>query len=164
MSGWLDTLFGNLPPQPKRPPSRGATFGAAYQDMPTSQNIDDRTVPGANVFPSRPHDQLRRMQVNPFGQTYNSDQWDYLQNHLPGGQPPTTPLQDPDTVLDPSIMAHIRAAQPQQPVPYWMQPNKLPGGPRTGPQISSQPPSQQPASQPSFQQLIDFLQSQGGAS
>ena len=32
MTGWLDTLFGNLPPQPKRPPSRGAMLGmGGYQ-------------------------------------------------------------------------------------------------------------------------------------
>ena len=35
MTGWLDTLFGNLPPQPKRPASRGAMPGLQpYQQMP----------------------------------------------------------------------------------------------------------------------------------
>ena len=42
MSGWLDWVFGNLPPPPRQPSSRGATFGANYQGLPTSSRIDDR--------------------------------------------------------------------------------------------------------------------------
>jgi hypothetical protein len=59
MSGWQDWIFGNLPPSPgepigpkgvgsfpsgppARPTSRGATFGANYQALPTSSHIDDR--------------------------------------------------------------------------------------------------------------------------
>ena len=38
MSGWLDTLFGNLPPQPARPTSRGALLGmGGYQQMPDAK-------------------------------------------------------------------------------------------------------------------------------
>ena len=110
MAGVWETLFGSSPP-PAHPASRGMTFGANYQGMPASQNIEDRTAPGANVFPSRPHDQLNRNRIGPYGQTYNLDQYSWLQNNLPGGQPPTTSLQDPNLALDPSITANIKDAQ-----------------------------------------------------
>ena len=56
MSGWQNSIFGNLPPTgepipsgpPARPPSRGTTFGANYQGLPTSPNIDDRRQDPAN--------------------------------------------------------------------------------------------------------------------
>jgi hypothetical protein len=86
--------------------------------MPWAANVEDRTVPGANVFPSRPHDELGRLKRNPFGATYNMDQWDYLQHTLPGGQPPVTPLADPSFSLDPSIFARAKAAR-YGPPPGW---------------------------------------------
>ena len=43
MSGWTDWIFGNLPPMPARPTSRGALLGAGYQGMPDmNASIDDR--------------------------------------------------------------------------------------------------------------------------
>jgi hypothetical protein len=126
MSGWWDSIFGNLPPMPSRPTSRGSTFGAAYQGMPSSANIEDRRTAN-NVFPSRPHDQIHRMMVNPFGQTYNMDQWDFLQRNMPqlaALKAPTTPLPDPSLSLDPSIMAQQRAMSPLKRMLY----QDYPGG------------------------------------
>ena len=43
MSGWSDWIFGNLPPMPARPSSRGALLGARYQGMPDAKaSITDR--------------------------------------------------------------------------------------------------------------------------
>jgi hypothetical protein len=40
---WYNTIFGNLPPQPIHPASRGATFGANYQALPdTRLTIEDQ--------------------------------------------------------------------------------------------------------------------------
>jgi hypothetical protein len=52
MSGWTDWIFGNLPPQPQHPASRGALLGAGYQGMPdTRQTItDERTNPHTTEF------------------------------------------------------------------------------------------------------------------
>lgn len=110
MAGLLDWLLGTSPP-PARPTSRGATFGAGYQGMPTSANIEDRR--GVGPLPSRPHDldAESRSRYNPFGQRYSMDQWAYLQNAMPQGQPPTTQLQDPNFSLDPSILAQVKAAR-----------------------------------------------------
>jgi hypothetical protein len=39
---WQDWIFGNLPPRPQHPASRGALLGAGYQGMPDTRIIDDR--------------------------------------------------------------------------------------------------------------------------
>jgi len=117
MSGWLDNLFGNLPQQPAHPPSRGEFWGPGYRAMPDMTAPIEDARGNHNIPPSstRPHDRLpwTRSGINPFGTPYNMDQWDYLESHLPGGQMPTTALQDPDFAYDPSIVANIRDAQQQ---------------------------------------------------
>jgi hypothetical protein len=40
MNGDENSIFSNLPP--RRPVSRGATFGMNYQALPTSRNVEDR--------------------------------------------------------------------------------------------------------------------------
>ena len=141
MAGWWDSIFGSSPP-PAHPASREAAFGQAYAGMPASTNIEDRRSPDANIFPSRPHDQFNRNRIGPFGQTYNTDQWGYLQSHLPGGQPPTTFLPDPDRIVDPSIVAHIKAADAlgNQRTDYNDYPDlPTPSQSGRGPQFSSAP-------------------------
>ena len=194
MTGWLDTLFGNLPPQPKRPAPREAMLGmGGYQDMPTSPNIDDRRAQGP--------DYAAGIKGAPGAWTEN-----YWPSAIKGGKDPFGGGQFPQG-YDPLVAApliatgrNVRDAPPatgayapsyRQTMPPPRQaapppfniplpsygPSGLPyigahlpispGDPGWTPPSSSPPASSQPmgaASQPSFQQLIDFLQSRGGVS
>ena len=52
MSGWTDWIFGNLPPMPAHPSSRGALLGARYQAMPdmNASITDTRQEPFDNAY------------------------------------------------------------------------------------------------------------------
>ena len=139
MSGWWDSIFGNLPPQSARPTSRGSTFGANYQALPTSANIEDRR---SHINEYRSDTSSSPLSLNaqvlsnyPKGShVYNVDQWRWLQKNMPDDLP-TTPLPDPDFSLDPSIMARAKAQGPQERMAPWLQPAVIPPGPRSGPQF-----------------------------
>ena len=146
MSGWLDSLFGNLPRPPARPTSRGATFGAGYQDMPTSTNIEDRRYSDAphSYAPSRPHDNnwestndYNKFDPGSFSAKFEdqeanrraAQQW--ARSNMPQTLS-TQPLQDPNLSLDPSIMARMKAWQDEmyrEYPPDWQGP-VTPGDPR----------------------------------
>ena len=121
MAGWWDSIFGSSTPPPAHPASRGATFGAAYQNMPDMKaGIEDRRT-GGN-FPSAAVKQplglnAQILQNYPVGShAYNVDQWQWLQKNMPD-ELPTMPLPDPGFSLDPSIMARAKI----QPHPSWGQ-------------------------------------------
>jgi hypothetical protein len=125
MSGWLDSLFGNLPPPPSRPPmhpaSRGATFGAKYQDMPMPKNMEVRSIADFSVPPATDI-VWKDKWLGP-----SVPQWLWQKKNIPDNLP-TTPLADPSLPLDPSIMARIKVLQDS---PAW---NNMPAPPvRNGP-------------------------------
>jgi hypothetical protein len=166
MSGWLDTLFGNLPPSPPaRPPSRGATFGANYQALPTSSHIDDRRQDP----PDYPY-WLRR--VPPWAPS------DYSPSPLGGAIPsPRSPF-----TFNPGAANQMFAPPPSR-IPYmgpmwpgdpgWTPPPS-PSGPHNPGGDPNRPgysipgmglpnnAASQTSAQPSYQQLVDFLQSWPG--
>jgi hypothetical protein len=73
MASWLESIFGNLPPPPARPTSRGALLGAGgYQQMPdTKSTIEDRRQ-------DYPHAELMRdlppSEYDPYGHYYSEEQ------------------------------------------------------------------------------------------
>ena len=160
MSGWLDTLFGNLPPQPARPTSRGATFGAGYQDMPTSTNIEDRRAEGGGVgtsassIPSAPPP--RPLKPGEY-HSFNPQQWAWLQKNMPDA--PKNPLPDPDFSPDPSIMARQQAMSPLKRYLY----QEYPGG-KLPPLPQSQGGPPQPPPMPTPWSLSGPPQPQGDPS
>ena len=135
MSGWLDSLFGNLPPPPSRPPmhpaSRGATFGAKYQDMPMPKNMEVRSIADFSVPPATDI-VWKDKWLGP-----SVPQWLWQKKNIPDNLP-TTPLADPNLPLDPSIMA---AGGPQGAAGFArMEQHRPAGGPfpvaETGPPMS----------------------------
>jgi hypothetical protein len=52
MSGWSDWIFGNLPPPPKHPASRGALLGANSRAMPDARATvtDERQLPFDHAY------------------------------------------------------------------------------------------------------------------
>ena len=121
MAGWWDSIFGSSPQLAAHPASRGATFGASYQGMPASSNVEDRrTVGSYSYLPSRPHDR-NFASTNPFSpfdpstfdeerEAFHARQW--ANSHMPQDLPPG-PMVDPSQAPDPSIMAKIKAWQGQ---------------------------------------------------
>ena len=98
MAGWWDSLFGPATPPPARPTSRGATFGAGYQGLPTSSRIDDQRR-GPTPYPF--------LMTHPAGPNDDYEDWDrsqmaathYSPSSLSGGLP-TTSLPGRDPMLD----------------------------------------------------------------
>ena len=170
MSGWLDSIFGNLPPTgepipsgpPARPPSRGATFGANYQALPTSSRIDDRRQDPPD-YPywlrhpsSPPSDYAPSMAVPrrfpPF--TYDPGS----ANSMFANRPPAAlPYMGPVWPGDPGWTSPPSPSGPHNPQGDPNRPGySIPG---MGPPNNA---ASQTSAQPSYQQLIDLLQSRAG--
>ena len=119
MSGWSDWIFGNLPPMPSRPASRGATFGANYQAMPDARRIEDRRqdTPGYSFW-------LRRSVGDAVANTYPSSFLEPPNPQVGAGRDPMLdagPLVQgniPDTAsYKPSFQPNMRTQGPI-PAPY----------------------------------------------
>ena len=161
MSGWEDWIFGNLPPMPARPTSRGSTFGANYQNLPTSSHIDDRS--------DQPTDYAAFMRRAP-----GMASTQYPPSAIGGNEPGFADTLGADQMLiAPYVGAHPPIG-PQGPIspgdPDWTPPPS-PSGPHNQEGDPDRPgygaPARMPmnaASQLSYQQLINFLQSRGGTS
>jgi hypothetical protein len=148
MKGWLESIFGS-PQPPAHPASRGSLMGlGGYQDMPTSQNIEDRRSNEIyNYVPSRPHD-LNWESTNdynpfdpaPFFARVNVERAgrSWADTNMPV-RLATTPLPDPDFIsADPSIVAHQRAWEDMMARAYppnWQGPS-LPDGSERGPRVA----------------------------
>ena len=111
MSGWSDWIFGNLPLQPVL----GDQIDPAYQQMPSSKNVDDRrAAAGPAQWASRPHDQdFQSYNMSGYYMPFNLDAIDWQRKTGFFNQKlPTTPMSDPNYIpTDPSIVARIKAAQ-----------------------------------------------------
>jgi len=115
-ASWTDWIFGNLPLQPVQ----GDPVNPAYQNMPSSKNVDDRrAAAGPMQWASRPHDQdSQSYNLSGYYKPWNPNDLDAIEWQKRTGflnrQLPTKPLPDPDYIpTDPSIVAHIRAAGDQ---------------------------------------------------
>jgi hypothetical protein len=83
--------------------------------MPSSKNVEDRrAAAGPAQWASRPHDQdFQSYNMSGYYMPSNLDAIDWQKKTgFLTQQLPTTPMSDPNYIpTDPSIMAHIRAAQ-----------------------------------------------------
>lgn len=148
MAGPFDWLFGGSTPPPARPTSQGATFGASYQGMPASTNIEDRRTEGGGVgasalgIPSAPPP--RPLQPGEY-HSFNPQQWAWLQKNMPDADAPKNSLPDPDFSPDPSIMARQQTMPPLKRYLY----QEYPGGKLPPlPQSQGGPPQPPPTPTP----------------
>ena len=117
MAGVWESIFGSPPLQPVQ----GDPINPAYSRMPSATApITDVRGQGVGAWMSRPHDQ--NLQSRNMGGYYNNNiqmggpafQWQRAHGWV-GRDPPSTTLEPPDYYADPSITAHIRAAQDSAP-------------------------------------------------
>ena len=164
MSDWRDWIFGNLPPRPQQPTSRGALLGmGGYQNMPDmTAGIEDRrgdapdpsNAPKPSLSPEAAANAQILSRYPPGSHVYNPDAYEWLQKNMPGDLPTTPIAGSPPTQAWTNNMDS------------YLQPAVIPSGPRSGSQfLDTGAEGMQPASQPSYQQMINYLQSwRGGAS
>jgi len=111
MPGWLQNWWNGPPLQPVL----GDQINPAYQQMPSSKNVEDRRVAaGPAQWASRPHDQdFQSYNMSGYYMPFNLDAVDWQRKTGFFNQKlPTTPMSDPNYIpTDPSIVAHIKAAQ-----------------------------------------------------
>lgn len=116
MAGVWETLFGSPPLQPVQ----GDPVNPAYSRMPSATApITDVRGAGPSAWASRPHDQNWASRnlggyINPSVPMGGPD-YQWRKAHGYEQDFPTTPLEPPDYYADPSITAHIRAAQDSAP-------------------------------------------------
>jgi hypothetical protein len=113
--------------------------------MPASTNIEDRrSTPDLGYLPSRPHDlnwnstnNYNKFDPGSFSRQFDAEQEarKWANANMPQTLS-TAPLQDPNSSLDPSVMANVKAWQDRMFRAYppgWQGP-ELPDGSQRGPQ------------------------------